>query len=74
VEADDDIAPHLSSRDQVLLLDQVPRGCPWVVLQTAQASYPINDIVLAVERADWLRENGYQLVFNQAKVYVYHRV
>ena len=24
-------------------------------------------------RGDWLRENGYQLVFNQAKVYVYHR-
>ncbi|MBS2964465.1 DUF2079 domain-containing protein [Actinocrinis puniceicyclus] len=74
VEADDDVATHLSSRDQVILLDQVPRGCPWVVLQTAQNSYPLNDILLAVERAHWLRQNGYQLVFNQAKVYVYHRV
>lgn len=73
VEADDDIAPHLSSRDQVILLDQVPRGCPWVVLQTAQATYPISDNLLALERADWLRENGYRLVFSQAKVYVYHR-
>jgi uncharacterized membrane protein len=74
VEADDDIAPHLSSRDQVILLDQVPRGCPWVVLQTAQASYPLNDVLSAVKRGDWLRANGYELVFDQAKVYVYHRV
>jgi uncharacterized membrane protein len=73
VEADDDIATHLSSRDQVILLDQVPRGCPWVVLQTAQPSYPLNDILSAVRRGDWLRANGYQLVFDQAKVYVYHR-
>lgn len=73
VEADDDIATHLSSRDQVILLDQVPRGCPWVVLQTAQPSYPLNDILSAVRRGDWLRANGYQLVFDQAKVYVYHQ-
>jgi uncharacterized membrane protein len=73
VEADDDIATHLSSRDQVILLDQVPRGCPWVVLQTAEPSYPLNDILSAVRRGDWLRENGYQLVFDQAKVYVYHQ-
>jgi len=73
VEADDDIATHLSSRDQVILLDQVPRGCPWVVLQTAEPSYPLNDVMSAVRRGDWLRENGYQLVFDQAKVYVYHQ-
>ncbi len=73
VEADDDIATHLSSRDEVILLDQVPRGCPWVVLQTEQGSYPLSDNLLALERADWLGENGYQLVFHQAKVYVYHR-
>jgi uncharacterized membrane protein len=74
VEADDNIAPHLSSRDQVLLLDQVPRGCPWVVLQTMAAVYPLSSELLVVERIDWLRGNGYRLVFSQSKVYVYHRV
>jgi len=73
VEADDNIAPHLSSRDQVILLDQVPRGCPWVVMQTFVGVYPLNSELLVVERFDWLRSNGYRLVFDQAQVYVYHR-
>lgn len=73
VEADDNIAPHLSSRDQVILLDQVPRGCPWVVLQTLAGVYPLSSGLLAVERIDWLRANGYRLVFSQSQVYVYHR-
>ena len=73
VEADNDIAPHLSSRDQVILLDEVPRGCPWVVLQTAYPSYPISSIDLAAQRANWLASNGYRLVFSQNEVYVYYR-
>jgi hypothetical protein len=73
VEADDNIAPHLSSRDQVILLDQVPRGCPWVILQTLASVYPLSNGLLTVERIDWLRANGYQLVFSQSHVNVYHR-
>jgi uncharacterized membrane protein len=73
VEADDNIAPHLSSRDQVILLDQVPRGCPWVVLQTVADVYPFTSELQIVERVDWLQSNGYRLVFSQSQVYVYHR-
>lgn len=73
VEADNDIATHLVSRTQVLLLDQVPRGCPWVVLQTVGATYPIGDPNLVSERALWLRANGYVLVYSQAQVFVFHR-
>jgi uncharacterized membrane protein len=73
VEADNDIATHLSARTQVLLLDEVPRGCPWVVLQTEYPSYPLNDTVLVTERADWLAANGYQLIYSEANVSVYHR-
>jgi uncharacterized membrane protein len=72
VEADNDIAPHLSARTQVLMLDEVPRGCPWVVLQTVNPSYPLNSATLESERADWLAANGYQLVFSQAGVSVYY--
>jgi len=73
VEADNDIATHLSARTQVLLLDEIPRGCPWVVLQTAMPSYPLNDVTLVSERADWLAANGYQLIYSEANVSVYHR-
>ena len=73
VEADNYIAPHLSARTQVLMLDEIPRGCPWVVLQAHFPSYPLSDTKLEVERADWLAANGYQLVFSQSDVSVYHR-
>jgi uncharacterized membrane protein len=73
VEADNYIAPHLSARTQVLLLDEIPRGCPWVVLQTYYPSYPLSDTKLEAERAGWLAANGYQLVFSQSSVSLYHR-
>ena len=73
VEADNDIAPHLVSRTQVLLLDEVPRGCPWVVLQTANVSYPFSGPAAERARADWLAANGYQLVFSSTEVFVYRR-
>ncbi len=73
VEADNNIATHLTSRTQVLLLDQVPRGCPWVVLQTFGGVYPMSDPVVVSERALWLRANGYVLVYSQAQVFVFHR-
>lgn len=74
VEADNDIAPHLSSRDQVILLDETPRGCPWVVLQTVNPSYPFGSTTAPeAQRADWLSHNGYRLVFAENQVYVYYR-
>lgn len=73
VEADNDIAPHLVSRTQVLLLDEVPRGCPWVVLQTANVSYPFSGPAAEQARADWLAANGYRLVFSSTEVFVYRR-
>lgn len=73
VEADNYIAPHLSARTQVLLLDEIPRGCPWVVLQTYYPSYPLSDTKVEGERANWLAANGYQLVFSQSSVSLYHR-
>ena len=72
VEADNDIAPHLSSRTRVLLLDAVPRGCPWVVLQTDTVSYPFSAPAVEQSRAQWLVADGYQLVFSSDQVFVYH--
>lgn len=73
VEADNDIAPHLVSRAHVLLLDQVPHGCPWVVLQTATISYPFSGPAEESARAARLAADGYQLVFSSNEVLVYHR-
>jgi uncharacterized membrane protein len=73
VEADNDFAPHLSSRTEVLLLDLVPHGCPWVVLQTAAVSYPFSGPAVEQSRAQWLAADGYQLVFSSNQVFVYHR-
>lgn len=72
VEADNDIAPHLSSRAPVLLLDEVPRRCPWVVLQAATVSYPFSGPAEEQARAQWLLAHGYQLVFSANQVFVYH--
>lgn len=73
VEADNDIAPHLVSRARVLLLDEVPHGCPWVVLQTATVSYPFSGPAQEQARAAELAADGYQLVFSFNEVFVYHR-
>jgi uncharacterized membrane protein len=73
VEADNNLATHLVSRTQVLLLDQVPRGCPWVVLQTATVSYPFSGPGAEAARARELAADGYQLVFSSNEVFVYHR-
>lgn len=73
VEADNDIAPHLVSRADVLMLDAVPHGCPWVVLQTATVSYPFSGPAGEQARAQWLVAHGYQLVFSSNEVFVYHR-
>ena len=73
VEADNDIAPHLVSRARVLLLDAVPHGCPWVVLQTATVSYPFSGPTAEQARAAGLAASGYQLVFSSNEVFVYHR-
>jgi uncharacterized membrane protein len=73
VEADNNLATHLVSRTHVLLLDAVPRGCPWVVLQTATVSYPFGAPAGEAARADWLVAHGYRLVFSSNEVFVYHR-
>jgi uncharacterized membrane protein len=73
VEADNDMAPHLVSRTRVLLFDTVPRGCPWVVLQTATVSYPFNSPADEKARAAGLATLGYHLVFSSNEVFVYHR-
>ncbi|HEX4787685.1 MAG TPA: DUF2079 domain-containing protein [Actinospica sp.] len=73
VEADNNLATHLVSRTQVLLLDEVPRGCPWVVLQTATVSYPFSGPGAERIRAQQLAAVGYQLVFSSNEVFVYHR-
>jgi uncharacterized membrane protein len=74
VEADNNIATHLVSRTHVLLLDAVPRGCPWVVLQTATVSYPFSGPAEERKRAQQLTADGYRLVFSSNEVFVYHRL
>jgi hypothetical protein len=40
VEADDNISTHLSSRTNVVLLDQNPHLRDWMVLQTFATQFP----------------------------------
>jgi uncharacterized membrane protein len=72
VEADDNISTHLSSRTNVVLLDQTPHLRDWVVLQIFATEFPLTQDQLR-QRVAWLLQNGYHQVFEQSDVYVFHR-
>ncbi|GAA1969308.1 DUF2079 domain-containing protein [Kitasatospora viridis] len=76
VEADNQIAPRLTARDHVVLVDQVPRGCEYVLIRTKNRSFPFASPTEQAARAQLLLANGYQQVWSSADggVLLLHRV
>jgi uncharacterized membrane protein len=72
VEADDNISTHLSSRTNVVLLDQTPHLREWVVLQTFATEFPLTQDQLRA-RVAWLLAHGYRQAFEQDDVYVFRK-
>jgi hypothetical protein len=62
VEADNEIGPHLAAHDTVLLLDRTPRGAPWVVVDVARPSFPVDSLPAQRDRVALLQRRGYRVV------------
>ena len=73
VEAANNIGPHLSGRDTVLLLDGTPRWAPWVVADTIGLDFPFCTPNQQAAEAAYLLAHGYTLVFADDGYQVLHR-
>jgi uncharacterized membrane protein len=73
VEAANNIGPHLSGRDTVLLLDGTPRWAPWVVADTIGLDFPFCTPNQQAAEASYLLAHGYTLVFADDGYEVLHR-
>ncbi len=73
IEADSRLGPHLTRRTHVLLLDQKPRGAPWVVIDIANQYFPFDDLAQARQRYAMLTATGYRVVATAGGFRLLHR-
>jgi uncharacterized membrane protein len=73
VEAANNIGPHLSGRDTVLLLDGTPRWAPWVVADTTGLDFPFCTPRQQAQDVAYLKAHGYRQVFADDGYVVLHR-
>ena len=73
VEAANNIGPHLSGRDTVLLLDGTARWAPWVVADTKGLDFPFCTPQQQARQVAYLRAHGYRQVFSDDGYVVLHR-
>lgn len=73
VEAVNNVGPHLSARDTVLLLDGTPRWAPWVVADTIGFDFPFCSRSDQARLVSYLLGNGYTQVFADDGYVVLHR-
>ena len=73
VEAANNIGPHLSGRDTVLLLDGTPRWAPWVVADTEGLDFPFCTPQQQAQDVAYLTAHGYRQVFADDGYVVLHR-
>jgi uncharacterized membrane protein len=73
VEAANNLGPHLSGRDTVLLLDGTPRWAPWVVADTKGLDFPFCTPRQQAQDVAYLKAHGYQEVFADDGYVVLHR-
>ncbi|WP_214323291.1 DUF2079 domain-containing protein [Nonomuraea sediminis] len=73
VEAANNLAPALTSRDRVLLWDRTPRWAPWVVADQGRKTFPFKDLTEQQARIRFLLANGYQQIYASTDYMVLHR-
>jgi uncharacterized membrane protein len=73
VEAANNIGPHLSGRDTVLLLDGTPRWAPWVVADTKGLDFPFCTPQQQAQDVTYLKAHGYRQIFADDGYVVLHR-
>ncbi|MFJ6212609.1 DUF2079 domain-containing protein [Streptomyces sp. NPDC092296] len=73
VEADNDIAPHLTARTRVVLVDGVPRGCGYVLLRDRVRAFPFATAGQQRQRVRLLLAHGYRVVWRGSGVVLLRR-
>lgn len=73
MEADNQIAPRLTARDHVVLVDQTPRGCEYVLIRSIGRSFPFASDQQQRDRIRLLLAHGYQQVWGSNGVVLLHR-
>jgi uncharacterized membrane protein len=73
VEAPNTLGPQLTARARVLLLDDRPRWAPWVVADTANATFPFASLDDQRARVSLLLRSGYSIVRSEGGYVVLHR-
>ncbi|MFJ5674242.1 DUF2079 domain-containing protein [Streptomyces sp. NPDC093097] len=74
VEADNNVAPRLTSRTHVVILDEHPRGAEYVVMQTSELTFPFTTTERLKQRQKVLLDNGYRRIWSQGSAVLLRRV
>jgi uncharacterized membrane protein len=70
VEADNYIAPRLTARTKVMILDHVPRNADWVIVSTGKRVFPFADVKQQRDRVTLLESAGYRTVYQEHGVHL----
>ncbi|WP_371479507.1 DUF2079 domain-containing protein [Kitasatospora sp. NBC_00315] len=73
VEADNQIAPRLTARTDVVLVDGTPRGREYVLTRADKRSFPFATDREQAERIQLLLANGYRQIWAEDGVVLLHR-
>jgi uncharacterized membrane protein len=74
VEADNSIAPLLTARTRVVIVDGAPRGADYVLLKTKSKTFPFESTSQQRDRIALLLANGYKQLWTKNGVYLLQRV
>ncbi|MFF4607350.1 DUF2079 domain-containing protein [Streptomyces sp. NPDC001339] len=74
VEADNNIAPRLTARTDVVIADATPRGADWVLMREEQRAFPFAAVSEQRQRISLLLSHGYEEVWRRDGVVLLHRV
>ncbi|MFD7665102.1 DUF2079 domain-containing protein [Streptomyces sp. NPDC059788] len=73
VEADNNVAVRLTARTRTVILDGAPRGADYVVLQTAEATFPFTAPAQLRQRQELLLAHGYRRIWSQGNTTLLQR-
>ncbi|WP_308129927.1 DUF2079 domain-containing protein [Kitasatospora aureofaciens] len=73
VEADNQIAPRLTARTDVVLVDETPRGREYVLTRSNKRSFPFATDRQQADRIQLLLDHGYRQIWAEDGVALLHR-
>ncbi|MFI5531606.1 DUF2079 domain-containing protein [Kitasatospora sp. NPDC051853] len=73
VEADNQVAPRLTARTDVVLVDGTPRGREYVLMRSDKRAFPFAADTEQAARIRLLEANGYQRIWSEGGAVLLHR-